>query len=191
MSAFTKSMKINIIIAFFSIVVGFGVNLQPANAQVARSSAKLTEEYISSTQPDTRREVLKSFFETRNSPLSEHADTFISEADKHNLDWKLVAAIAGNESQFGHLIPPYSNNAWGYGVYGPNVIRFSSWDEGIATVSNALREDYINNWGATNIYEIGSIYAADPAWARKVIHYMTLIEEHRNQNLLYAISISI
>lgn len=158
-------------------------------AKTAGSSAKLIAP--NSKKSDNRAQVLRGFFEQQNSPLKNHANTFIKEADKNNLDWKLVAAISGNESQFGHLIPQYSFNGWGYGVYGTNVRYFKSWDEGIEVVSNALRKDYLDNWGATNIYEIGAIYAEDPLWANKVNHYLAQIEKFESTNTNTSISFSL
>jgi hypothetical protein len=120
---------------------------------------------------------LQAFLEKRNSPLAPHAKTFVAEAKKNNLDWRLVAAISGLESSFGLHIPVNSYNGWGYGVYGNNVRRFESWDEGIEVVSAAIRNDYMNKWGATTIPEIGRIYAASPTWAVRVQYFINAIDE--------------
>lgn len=130
---------------------------------------------------DNRAEILRSYLEQYNSPLAAHAETFIKEADANNLDWRMVAAISGVESGFGEAIPPYSYNAWGYNVYGPYVRRFTSWDDGITTVSTDLRRIYINGRGAKNVYQIGATYAADPAWAWKVQKYMNEIDQYATQ----------
>lgn len=177
-------LKISVIVIF-----AFIFSAGTAEAKTARSSATLASNV--DYKIDNRAQILRGFLSQYNSPLASHADTFIEEADKNNLDWKLVASIAGNESYFGHMIPPDSYNAWGYGVYGDNVIRFSGWDEGISTVSLALRENYLDKWGAANVDEIGSIYAADPAWSRKVTHFMTLMEEYESKASNPAISITI
>ncbi len=179
-----------LILILFCLGFLFDTGNAYAKAGVARSSAKLTA--VGKIQKkDNRAQILSKFLTAQNSPLADHAQTFIKEADKNKLDWKLVAAISGNESQFGHLIPPYSNNGWGYGVYGNNVRNFTTWDEGIAVVSKALREDYLDNWGATNIYEIGDIYAEDPLWANKVKYYIELIEKYETESSNTSISISI
>lgn len=127
---------------------------------------------------DNRAKILQSYLEQYNSPLADHAETFIKEADANHLDWKMVVAISGVESTFGEAIPPYSYNAWGYNVYGSNVRSFSSWDDGITVVSTDLRQIYMNQRGATNIYQIGSTYAADPDWAYKVQGYMDSIDQY-------------
>jgi hypothetical protein len=63
---------------------------------------------------DSRSIALKEFLIDYNSPMYPYADTFISEADKYGLDWRLVVSISGVESAFGNLIPYKSNNACGW-----------------------------------------------------------------------------
>lgn len=160
-----------------------------AETQTARTSAMLASEQEPVT--DYRAKALRVYLEKHNSPLAEYADVFVSEADKHQLDWKLVAAISGVESTFGKRIPYNSYNGWGWGVYGSNVLRFGSWDEAITTISTALREKYINKAGKKNIYEIGNMYASDPNWANKVLFFMRQIEEFGQEYTAYELSISI
>ncbi len=124
---------------------------------------------------DYRAQILSDYLKSKNSPLSDSAQTFVSEADKYNLDWKLVAAISGLESGFGKEIPYNSYNGWGWGVYGDNVMYFSSWDDAIATISQGLRQNYLDK-GATDIYSIGHIYAASPTWAQRVTAIMANID---------------
>lgn len=145
-----------------------------AAAKIAGNSALFTSREVKAE--DSRVIKLRTYLETYDSPLADSAETFVREADKHNLDWKFVAAIAGVESWYGHKIPTNSYNAWGYGVYGGNVRRFSSWDEAIQIISEDIRMKYMNAWGAQDVYGIGSIYAADPKWAGKVTYFMNQIE---------------
>ena len=142
---------------------------------------------------DNRGKILKEYLAKYNSPMVSDADAFIEQADKYNLDWKLVVSIAGVESYYGQKIPPYSYNGWGFGVYGNNVLRFESWEDGIATVSKALREEYMDARGHANIYEIGSTYAADPRWPNKVQHFMDQLTafEAEAESANEALSISI
>lgn len=169
---------------------------QQANAQSKTSApsailAGLHTETPAQPVIDNRAKILKEYLNQYNSPLADHADTFVKEADKHNIDWKLVPAITGVESYFGQLIPPYSFNGWGYHVYDGNVRGFTSWDEGIAVVTEALRKDYMDNWGAQNVYQIGSFYAADPLWPSKVTHFIEELQafEEEQNNVLLSISL--
>ncbi|OGH18682.1 MAG: hypothetical protein A3C22_00715 [Candidatus Levybacteria bacterium RIFCSPHIGHO2_02_FULL_37_10] len=133
---------------------------------------------------DSRIKSLGEFLQKYNSPLSPFASDFVEIADKYELDWKLVAAISGVESTFGQQIPYNSFNGWGWGIYGDNIIRFSSWNEGIETVSEGLRTQYIDKWGTEDVYEIGRFYAASPTWAQRVVYFMNLIEKYQNSNLV-------
>ncbi|PIR80078.1 MAG: hypothetical protein COU25_02085 [Candidatus Levybacteria bacterium CG10_big_fil_rev_8_21_14_0_10_35_13] len=157
--------------------------LFPANTfaqeytSVASASIKNTV-YEHDTEYASRVKILKGYLEKYNSPLAPFAEDFVIQAEKHDLDWRLVVAIAGVESTYGKAIPPYSNNAWGWGVYGENVIRFTTWSEGIETISKGLREKYINEWGGESIYEIGSIYAASPHWANSVNIHLSMIQKY-------------
>ncbi len=165
-----------------------------ATDKTSRTSALLAVPQIQTPrqmEKDNRAEILKTYLETYNSPLASHAETFIKEADNNSLDWRLVPAITGVESYFGQMIPPYSYNGWGYGVYGTNVRRFASWDEGIAVVSKALRNEYMDGRGATNVYEIGSTYAADRMWANKVQRFMDEIDAYTARFDAPSVSISL
>jgi hypothetical protein len=128
---------------------------------------------------DNRVERLKKYLLSVHSPMADVAERFVKEADRLGLDWKLVAAIAGNESSFGLYIPDSSYNGWGWGVwtgtsYGEN---FQNWEEGITTVSEGLKNNYIND-GLQTVDQIGTRYAADPEWAWKVTHFMDEIEAY-------------
>ena len=120
----------------------------------------------------TRTEILHSYLLSHNSPAAENASDFVEAADKYNLDWRFVAAISGLESSFGQAIPLNSYNGWGWGIYGDNVTRFSSWTDGIDIISQGLRQKYIDLWGKKDVYEIGSVYAASPTWAVRVNYFM-------------------
>lgn len=144
-------------------------------------SAKINTE-LAVASNDYRATVLKSYLEQYNSPLAGNAADFVKYADMYDLDWRFVAAIAGLESTFGKRIPYNSYNAWGYGIYGTNVRYFESWEDGIQTVSKDLREKYMDTWGATNVWEIGKIYAASPTWAQRVDFFMNRIQDYSIKN---------
>jgi len=125
---------------------------------------------------DTRADTLFAFLSEYNSPLAAFSDQFISYADTYNLDWKLVAAIAGVESTFGKHVPIGSYNAWGWGIFTgeQSGIGFEDWEDGIKTVSQGLRKNYVDK-GATTVTEMGYIYAASPVWAQHVQYFLDKI----------------
>ena len=157
----------------------------------AAGSSAILASLQAEKQPDNRTQNLKKFLASYNSPMADNADDFVRIADKYNLDWKLVAAIAGVESYFGQHVPYSSYNAWGWGVYGNNVIRFASWQDGIEAVSYGLRTRYIDKWGSQNIFDIGASYAADPSWAYKVSSFIAAIEREAQGKGLETLPISI
>ena len=183
-------MKNIIILIFFSILIMTKSPNAYAAENSAGSSAALLKP-LSGKAPDSRAKILKEFLGQYSSPLVPFAADFVEIADKYNLDWKLVAAISGVESTFGQQIPYESFNGWGWGIYGDNTIRFSSWTEGIETVSEGLRTNYIDKWGAKDVYEIGRFYAASPTWARRVDYFMRKLDEFKDLNLANSLSISL
>jgi len=159
--------------------------------QTALASAALVPNLDTQPKDDPRVKILEEFLKQYDSPLVPHAATFVREADKYRLDYRLVAAISGLESTFGHYIPYNSYNAWGWGVYGNNVINFTSYDEAIETISKELRHRYMNRWGATTVLEIGRFYASSPTWASRVVYFMEKIREFEVKNPQLALSISL
>ena len=122
---------------------------------------------------DHRLIKLTLYLNKHNSPLEPYSHKIILEADKHNLDWRLLAAIAGVESSFAKRMPYNSYNAFGWanGTY-----KFSSWEEAIETVSFTLRKKYIDK-GADNIEKIAGIYAPpSKTWASKVKYFINQID---------------
>lgn len=155
---------------FFAIIFmlfTFPVQVVSAVDNEAGSTAQLAS--FDPLLVDERIAQLQAFLHSYNSPLEREAVAFIQEADRYSLDWRLVVAIAGTESTFGKHIPSGSYNAWGWGIPtgAQSGIGFESWTEGISTVSEGLRKNYINR-GAQTIEQIGRIYAASPAWAGHV-----------------------
>lgn len=182
--------SILLLVVYFASITTFFINTNQVHAATSETSAKLA---LTSIQTpiigvrDIRAEILKTYLERNDSPLASYSEVFVKEADKNNIDWKLLVAISGVESTFGKAIPSYSFNGWGFGIYGNHVLRFHSWEEGIATVSQSLRNEYMDKYKAKNIHEIGSLYASDNGWAYKVDNYMqklSEIEEEQEENRL-------
>lgn len=141
--------------------------------------------------PDYRVKILENYLKQYNSPLVSEAPTFVKYADEYGIDWKLVPAISGVESTFGQQIPYGSYNGWGWGIYGSNMIYFSSWDEAIKTISQGLRQNYMDKWGASDVYQIGRFYAASPTWASRVSYFMASINEFELRNPQSTLSLSL
>jgi len=166
---------------------------QSARAQekASASSASIQIPTVTKQGLDNRAKILEKYLESKDSPLAPYSKEFVLDADKYNLDWRLVAAISGVESTFGQAIPAYSYNGWGWGVYGDNVIRFKSWPDGIDTVSQGLRQRYMDQLGGKDIYRIGAMYASSPAWANHVNFYLDNIDSFIANNPENTLSLSL
>ncbi len=174
------------ILALFVIFTPYTFAQEKASASSAKINP-ITEPKLS----DNRVKVLQSYLRQYNSPLTEYSTSFIKYADQYNLDWRLVAAISGVESTFGQQIPYGSYNGWGWGIYGDNRIYFRSWDDGIKTVSEGLRTNYLNRWGAQDVYSIGRLYAASPTWAYRVDYFMGKIQDFSLRNPQSTLSLAL
>lgn len=176
-------MKAKIILFAFAILLFTAIFPQKTQAQEEDAGSSASFHSILVTRgSDNRAQMLKEYLETQDSPLAPYADTFVSQADLYNLDWRFVAAIAGRESTFGKAEP--CTNAWGWGIYGTNTYCFGSYDEAIRTISKSLREDYMDKRGAQTVGDIGAMYASSPTWASGVVFFMNDIQQFALQQSL-------
>lgn len=118
---------------------------------------------------DGRAANLKRFFRKYNSPLYDKAEYIVKVADIYKMDYRLIPAIAMQESGLCRVIPDNSFNCWGWGIYGTTVTRFSSYEEGIETVSRGLRKNYLDK-GYVTPTQIMEKYtpSSQGSWARGV-----------------------
>src|SRR5258706_16219003 len=136
-------------IIFALCILAFAAS--PAFSMEETGSAAQLAMHFADIRPDMRVARLRTFLESYNSPIAPDAGTFVAQADKYNLDWKLVAAIAGVESTFGKQIPYGSYNGWGWGVFTgtQDGVHFKDWADGIAQVSKGLRQNYLDRGAKT------------------------------------------
>lgn len=126
---------------------------------------------------DGRVAALKRYLRKLDSPLFDHTELLVEEADKYGYDYKLLVAIALQESTGCKFIPENSHNCWGWGIYGDKVTRFASYDEAIRTVSKGIKENYIDK-GFITTEDIMSKYtpSSDGSWAWGVRFFFQKIE---------------
>lgn len=125
---------------------------------------------------DARAKIVENFFSKFSSPLSSYGGVFVLVADKYQIDYRLLPAIAMQESNGGKKVIRDSKNPFGYGIYGELVLRFQSWEEAIERVGRALREDYLDQ-GLTTPDKIMAKYTPpsakkDGLWAKAVSSFM-------------------
>jgi hypothetical protein len=167
----------------------FPQNTFADNHKNAGSSAQLHQHQLSTASVlDTRVVALQNIFKKYNSPLVPEAEYYVKYADKYDIDWRLLPAIAGLESGFARAHIEGSHNAYGWGR---GRIYYTSWEEGIDTISKALAERYYAR-GADTVEKIGPIYAESPTWAVRVNNYIYQIEsEYVKLNAESALALNI
>lgn len=123
---------------------------------------------------DYRLVRLAFFFHQKDSPLTPFSWEFIKAADFWGVDWRLLPAIAGVESNFGKRIIPGSFNAYGWAG---GQWRFTSWPDSIWEVTKKLRLLYYDR-GLIRPTDIGRVYApANPSWGKAVEQIILRLSE--------------
>lgn len=123
---------------------------------------------------DARPELIRQYLAKYNSPLQPLATKIVEVADKYKIDFRLITAIAQQESNLCKRIPPGGYNCWGWGIHSRGTLGFQSFEEGIETVSRGLKENYIDK-GLTDPEEIMTKYtphSPEGAWAKGVNSFM-------------------
>ncbi|MGB3094930.1 MAG: hypothetical protein WBB49_03540 [Microgenomates group bacterium] len=126
---------------------------------------------------DARVANLKRFFRKYNSPLYDDAEFIVTTADKYEFDYRLLPAIAMQESGLCRVIPNNSYNCWGWGIYGTTVTRFDSYQDAIMAVSKGIKTYYIDK-GLTTTEQIMAKYtpSSNGSWANGVNTFIRALE---------------
>lgn len=135
---------------------------------------------------DPRIVAMSKFLHDYQSPMAQEAETFVIEADRHGLDWRLIASISGVESAFGNLIPKGTNNGWGWRGRDKNEAgwsTFETWEDAITHITERMALGY-----GTDLtpYDIESTYCPPCGetglhlWANGVNRFMNELEYYVN-----------
>ena len=127
---------------------------------------------------DARAEIVKNYLEKYNSPIVSYAEEIIQVSDKYGLDYRLLPAIAQQESNLCKIIPPNTYNCWGWGIHSAGTLGFDSYSEGLEIVARGLKTKYIDK-GFVTVEEIMSKYnptSPDGAWGKGVASFMEKME---------------
>jgi hypothetical protein len=143
---------------------------------IAYAALPPTENGISETitAENSKEEIVRQFFAKYKSPLEPYAPDIIVAADRYGLDYRLLPAIAMQESNLCRRVIPDSHNCWGWGIYGTKVTKFNNFPEAIETISKTLALKYKEKHGLVTPYEIGKMYNPSNTnnWAESVTHFM-------------------
>lgn len=145
---------------------------------ISTEQEKTTEEILTEFKTtDIRIANLKFFFRKYESVLYDKAEFIVKIADQYKLDYRLIPAIAMQESGLCKHIYEGSHNCWGWGIYGDKVTRFDSYEEAIETISRGLKLYYVDK-GLTTPEAIMRKYTppSKGSWAFGVNYFLKIIE---------------
>lgn len=129
---------------------------------------------------DGRAAVLSQYFAKHKAPLAPYGENLVQAADKYGLDWRLLPAIAMQESNGGKKVPEESHNPFGWAIHSQYSKSFASWEEAIETVARGIKNDYVSR-GLVTPCEIMTRYnpistARDGSWCKGVEYFIWDIE---------------
>ena len=123
---------------------------------------------------DARPELVYQYLKRYNSPLVDLSNFLVEQADINGLDYRLIPAIAQQESNLCKIIPPKTYNCWGWGIHSKGTLGFNSYEEAIETVMKGIKKEYIDK-GLTTPDTIWTKYtpgSPNGAWAKGVNQFM-------------------
>lgn len=155
---------IQLVVVIFALATSVEAKTMTADSSAVFSSQKSDEnkEYF------IRKQAMRNVLTRRNSVLADHVDSFLEGSETYDLDPYLLVSISGLESSFGKAMIDGSYNAYGWGG---GYIYFKNWDDGIMTISKALREKYYDR-GATTLAAVGRRYSESATWTVRVNGFM-------------------
>lgn len=126
---------------------------------------------------DARPIIVEKYLKKHNSPLLPYAQQLLAAAEKYNVDYRLIVAIAQCESNLCKKAPPDSHNCWGFEN---GKTKFSSWEEAFDSVAKTLRKHYLDQ-GLTTPEQIMPKYAPPSVekggpWAKCVNQFIEELE---------------
>lgn len=126
------------------------------------------------TEADARVELVRQFLARYNSPLKPYSRDIVDSADAYGIDFRLIPAIAMQESNLCKkiVVENAEYNCWGYGIYGNKTTSFKNYKEGIETVTKSLAK--YKNHGLKTPEEIMQRYTprSDGSWSFSVEFFM-------------------
>lgn len=164
-------------LALFTIAISTNTKTSQASPSIEDEPEPLIAHGISYKQVN-RAQILDNYLHSKKSPIAGQGATIVAIADKYQLDYKLLVAISGIESSLCKRIPYQSNNCWGWGIYGKNILKFNSFEEGFEKVAKGLSENYVKK-GLDTPEKIGRRYnPGNPVkWAAAVNQFAKEIEK--------------
>lgn len=125
---------------------------------------------------DSRDAIIAEFLERHNSPLKpydKYGKIFLRIADDYNLDFRLLPAIAMQESNLCKSIPAGTYNCLGFGIHERGTLGFDNYEEGFIRAAKEIKANYVDI-GLTTPEQIMTKYtpSSNGSWADSVNQWM-------------------
>jgi len=125
---------------------------------------------------EERAEKIDAYFAQRNMPLKGYGAKMVEEAEKNNIEWTLIPAIAIKESTGGKFACDHNPFGWG-----SCKIEFRSWNHAIEVIANNLGGNNPNTaryYKGTSTKEKLHHYNGSviPTYTGEILEFMELIE---------------
>lgn len=137
---------------------------------------EVSVEDIQNKERDARIAKINKYYADRSMPLAGHAEEFVKIAERYNLDWRLLPAIAVRESSGGKNA--CYNNPFGWGSC---KIKFSTYEQAIDAVGKNLggfnpktSSYYANKTNLQKLYYYNGTVV--PSYPREVLAIMDRID---------------
>ncbi len=160
--------------AIASILVSAEENYPPAGP-VFSSADPLKETQIKGDvlAADARPLLIENYLNRYNSPLAPFSELIYTVSQEYGLDYRLIVAIAQQESNLCKKSPVNCFNCWGVGIHSRGTMCFGSYPQAIEWMANYLREEYFDK-GLTTIEAMMKKYCplSNGSWAFGVRQFM-------------------
>lgn len=145
---------------------------------VPGSATIMTGEVNSVVTPDVRAEKIDQYFKSNNMPLAGYGQQMVEVADKNDIDWRLIPALAVIESTGGkYACKKVTFSAFGWGSC---KINFKSYDQAIESLGEHLGG---NNPNTSRYYKgkdtkgkLARYNSVIPDYTAKIMKVMDAIE---------------
>lgn len=126
---------------------------------------------------DGRVEMIRQYLARYSSPLEPYAEVLVQASDQNGLDFRILTAIAQQESNLCKKSPAGTHNCWGWGIHSEGTLGFVNYETAIRTVAQGIKEDYLDK-GYDTVDKMMAKYtpSSNGSWAFGVTQFISEME---------------
>jgi len=157
-------------LAILSFVATRWNNIQQYVHTFDQTQIAITPTIVQDTVFEQRVRKLEAFLSKYKSPLYPYSRHIVNKAQEYEIDYRLIPAIAMNESTLCQNIHNGSYNCWGWGIYGDRITEFDSYEDAINVIAKGIRKNYYDKGMSTPaaIMKVYTPSSPDGIWAKKI-----------------------